>query len=260
MCGAAMLRLWKRSQSAAQYVSNVLDSGNQRLKPLLDSMTADQSQMSAPPAPAPAPGPEKDPAEAFWLSGHEVRDLLTIKLAVPLDSDATTAGGGRRVSSGQAPIGAGMKRKVGGTAAYGGGKRRRSDEDLPSDLSEKNQKYLAQMLIYISVGEDCDLPSSGGPMGVAASQVEQKVKWDSTAEAAHAPGLAQPSSDAAANRDAGDANAAQTAHDGEPDAAKTSRRAGRDRWTHVRSSSSSSITPPILPHDVPCFFRRMLSF
>lgn len=237
MCGAAMLRLWKRSQSAAQYVSNVLDSGNQRLRPLLATAAAASPGFSAPPSPAAAP--PKDPAEAFWLSGHEVRDLLTIKLALPAEPDAAASAATRRVPGGQPAFGAGVKRKVVGTAAYGGGKRRRSDEELPSDLTEKNQKYLSQMLLFISLGEDCDLLGSGGPSSLAGSPEEMNgtAKQDSPAQAplgADAGGAVAAAIPAVKREDA-DVSVGLGATAGEPDAAKASKRASRDRWTQVPS-------------------------
>ena len=53
MCGMAMLLLWKRSQTAAQYVSNMLDAGNARLAAVpVDSQAVTPAQSPQPAAPA----------------------------------------------------------------------------------------------------------------------------------------------------------------------------------------------------------------
>ena len=237
VCGAALLRLWKRSQAAAQYVCNVLDTGNEYLKPLLDQHAAADSDIPAPPPPAPLP--VEDPSDAFWLSGHEVKDLLIIRVAIPAEPDVAAGGGGgsRRISSVQSLVGGGVKRKA-GTAAYVSGKRRRSDEDLLSELTEKNQKYLAQMLVFICMGEDCDPFSANGPPGEAVAGQGEDPGRPAADDGADGQ---QPQEAVEAKQEAADPDGGPADNGGEQDAPKTTKRNSRDRWTQVSSRSGLSL-------------------
>ena len=148
MCGMAMLLLWRRSQSAAQYVCNMLDAGNARLAALPQGSQA----VTAPQVPQPAAPTHAEKADAFWLSGHEVKDLLTVHVAVGNDTGLLLTGRQAAVSNAAAGSAA-QKRKFGAPgAAAPAGKRRRPADDGVFELSAKQQQYVSELLVFITVG------------------------------------------------------------------------------------------------------------
>ena len=154
MCGMAMLLLWRRSQTAAQYIGNMLDAGNARLAALpLDSQAVTAAQ---------PPQPAVSATAAFWLSGHEVKDLLTVHVAVADENGFLLAA--RQAAVGTAAAGsAGHKRKLGGpSAATAAGKRRRQADDGFFELSAKQQKYVSELLVLITSGDQAEVDGADG--------------------------------------------------------------------------------------------------
>ena len=146
--------LWRRSQKAAQYVCNVLDAGNARIA----ALTRDSPAASTAKAPQPSAAQSTDPAAAFWLNGHEVKDLLTVHVAVGTETGALLAARRAAVSA-IAAGGVAQKRKPGAPSAAAA-KRRRLGDDIMADISAKQQTYVSELLMHIAVGDD--VQANGG--------------------------------------------------------------------------------------------------
>ena len=186
-----MVHLWRRSQRAAQYVCNVLDAGNARM----DALLRDHPAASAAKAPQPSAALSTDPASAFWLNGHEVKDLLTLHVAVGTETGALLAARPAAVST--AAVGGMLqKRKPGGPSAAAA-KRRRLGDDFLADITAKQQTYVSELLMHIAVGDhlqtsgDDNLLGDGAP-GLPTAAEAGHISETLVPTTAHADHAAEP--------------------------------------------------------------------
>ena len=227
-----MVLLWRRSQQAAQYVCNVLDAGNVKLA----ALSKDSRPTFAPKMSQPTAAPQTDPATAFWLSGHEVKDLLTVHVAVSPETGALLECR-RAVVHAAAASGAVQKRKHGAvSSSSAAAKRRRAADDGIAEFSARQQTYISEMLMYVTLGEDTvmsggdGLPAGGLPdlPPAAAGGQHLDVPQATLAHAQHAAQLVVGGSSQLPS-----AGSQAVVSEDMAEAGRTLPKPLRDRWTQV---------------------------
>ncbi len=227
-----MVLLWRRSQKAAQYVCNVLDAGNARIAALTRNHPATPTAK----APRSSAALSTDPANAFWLNGHEVKDLLTVHVAVGTETGALLAARRTAVSA-VAAGGIAQKRKPGGPGAAAA-KRRRLGDDMMTDISAKQQAYVSELLMHIAVGDDVQANGGddlllGGVQELPTAAPAGDISGLPTSTHAHDCHAAQPYFAADQEMPRPDSQAAVSHEAVELEKKASKRLPSRDRWSQA---------------------------